>query len=111
MSRGMLGAGAAAFLAGASLIFAGTAQAAPVWLSPTQLSATGFSAQAPRVSVNARGDAVAVWRRNGIVEVSGRQAGAVGWEPAQQISLGGAVAEAPLVGIDSAGDALAAWRS
>jgi hypothetical protein len=107
----MLDAGAAAFLASASLVLAGIAQATPAWLSPTRLSATGFSAQDPQVGVDARGDAVAVWSRNGILEVSGRQAGAGGWEPAQQISLGGALAEAPLVGIDSAGDALAAWRS
>jgi hypothetical protein len=107
----MLGGGAAAVFASASLILAGTAQAAPTWLSPAQLSATGFSAEAPRVSVDARGDAVAVWRRNGIVEVSGRRAGAAGWEPAQKISLSVATAEAPLVRIDSAGDAVAVWRS
>jgi hypothetical protein len=100
-----------ALLASASLILAGAAQAAPTWLSATQLSATGFSAEAPRVSVDARGDAVAVWHRNGIVEVSGRPAGAAGWQPAQAISLGGATAAAPLVGIDAAGDALVAWRS
>jgi len=107
----MLSGSAAAFIASVSLILVGTAQAAPTWLSPTGLSVTGFSAQAPQVNVNARGDAVAVWQRNGIVEASGRPAGAVGWEPAQQLSLGGASAEAPLVGIDSAGDAVAAWRS
>jgi hypothetical protein len=107
----MLSGGATAFLASASLILAGTAQAAPAWLPPTQLSATGFSAQAPQVSGDARGDAVTVWQRDGILEVSGRPAGAAGWEPSQPISLGGAIAEAPLVGIDSAGDAVAAWRS
>ncbi|HEY3759684.1 MAG TPA: PKD domain-containing protein [Solirubrobacteraceae bacterium] len=111
MSKRIVDGGVAALLASASLILAGAAQAAPTWLSATQLSATGFSAEAPRVSVDARGDAVAAWRRNGIVEVSGRPAGAAGWQAAQTISLSGATAAAPLVGIDAAGDALVAWRS
>ena len=107
----MLGGAAATLAAAVSLIAGGPARAAPQWLSPTPLSASGLGADAPQVAVDARGDAVAVWRGNGIVEVSSRPAGAAGWAPAKQISSAGAVAEAPFVGIDSAGDAVVAWRS
>ncbi len=103
--------GAVAFAATAVLMTAGAAQAAPTWLSPAALSATGLSAEAPQVSVDARGDAVAVWRRGGVVEAAGRPAGGAGWEPARKISPAAVDAQAPFVGIDSAGDAVATWRS
>src|SRR5438270_7415397 len=110
MSTRALG-GAVAFAAAVALMTGGAAQAAPTWLSPSPLSATGSSAEAPQVGVDARGDSLAAWVRNGVVEVSGRPAGAAGWEPAQRISPAGVEAQAPVVGIDSAGDAVAAWRS
>lgn len=110
MRRRALG-GAAAFVASASLTVVGIAQATPTWLSSTPLSPAGSSAEAPQVSANARGDAVAEWVRNGVVEVSGRAAGAAGWGSAQKVSSAGSNAQAPLIGIDAAGDAVAAWRS
>ena len=89
------------------------AEAAPQWLSPTQLSAAGRDAEEPRVAVSPGGEAVAVWTRfdgaNTIVQASGRPPGGA-WSPAVDISVAGRNAEEPDVGIDSAGNATAVWR-
>jgi hypothetical protein len=84
------------------------------WAAPTSLSASGRDADAPRVAVDARGDAVAVWASVGLsgwtVQASYRPARgtwgtAVALEPPQQGTA------APDVVLDSSGRAVVVWAS
>jgi hypothetical protein len=83
-------------------------------LGPVQvLSAPGQHADAPRVAVDADGDAVAVWTRfDGTavrIQARARSAGGV-LGPVQILSVGGQSATAPQVAIDAGGDALFVWQ-
>lgn len=82
------------------------------WQPPQDLSASGQSAVNANVSVNGRGDAVAVWHRsNGVhdvVQAAFRPAGGV-WQPAQDLSAVGQTASDGHVAVDSAGNAVAVW--
>ncbi len=82
------------------------------WGAPLDLSAAGQNARNPQVSVDAVGDAVAVWARydgsNTIVEVASASPGGA-WQPAQALSAAGQSAESPQVAVDPAGDAVAVW--
>jgi hypothetical protein len=84
------------------------------WAVPTSLSQSGRDADSPRVAVDARGDAVAVWASVGLsgwtVQAAYRPAGgtwgtAVALEPPQQGTA------APDVVLDSSGRAVAVWAS
>jgi PKD domain len=84
------------------------------WAVPTSLSAPGRDADSPRVAVDARGDAVAVWASVGLsgwtVQAAYRPAGGawgtvVALEPPQQGTA------APEVVLDSSGRAVAVWAS
>jgi len=100
-----------------TLVAAAPAGAAPTWLAPSPLSAPGQSADTPQVSVNGRGDALAVWRRldpksaHYVIEASGRPAGSGSWQTPVTISDTKHESSLPVVGIDAAGDAVAVWLS
>lgn len=102
---------------GVPLLAALPAAAAPTWLAPVKLSATGQNAERPQVAVDARGDAVAVWTRLDeetgfyVVEAAGRPAGSGAWQSAVRVSNTGKQAATPVVGVDAAGDAVVAWES
>jgi PKD domain len=82
------------------------------WGIPTSLSLAGRDAQAPRIAVNARGDAVAVWASVGLsgwsVQSSYRPAGG-SWQPATPLDSPQAGTAAPDVVIDTTGVATAVW--
>ena len=86
--------------------------AAPMPLSPVDLSAGGMNAASPQVAVDPAGDAVAVWSRsdgaNEIVQAASRPAGGA-WTGAVDLSVAGRDAVEPAVAIDSAGNAVAVW--
>jgi hypothetical protein len=95
------------------LLAAAPANAAPTWLAPDDLSATGQNAESPQVALDSQGDAVAVWRRydgaNYIVQAATRPAGGA-WQEPDDLSEAGQNAENPQVAVDSQGDAVAVWR-
>jgi hypothetical protein len=102
---------------GASLLLAAPAGAAPTWLAPSKLSAAGRSAETPQVSVDAQGDALAVWARvdegSGltVIEASGRPAGSGSWQSPVKLSDPMLQGTVPEVALDSSGDAVATWLS
>jgi PKD domain-containing protein len=82
--------------------------------TPTNLASCYFFPATPRVAVDARGDAVAVWRclskAGGYddTEASVRPAGGT-WGTPVQLSDTDAGAQTPQVAIDAHGDAVAVW--
>jgi PKD domain len=107
---------ALASLAGLLLI-CGSATAAPTWLEPTSLSATGESATNAQVAVDARGDSVAVWQRTDAmtantndVQAAVRQAGG-NWQ-ATPTTLASCFffPTTPEIAVDPSGDAVAVWE-
>ncbi len=104
-------------LPGVMLLAVAPAVAAPTWLAPAKLSAAGQSAQAPQVSVDAQGDALAVWQRfdeksgKTVIEASSRPAGSASWQAPAIVSSVGDEASLPQVALDSHGDAVAVWLS
>jgi hypothetical protein len=100
---------------GCWVVVCGPACAAPTWLVPTNLSAAGQNASAPRIAVDQQGDAVAVWERsngsNDVVQASVRPVGAGAWQPAVDLSAAGANTQYATVGSDARGDAVAVWQS
>lgn len=101
----------AAGLATLVVVLAGTTTAA-AWSEPANLPTPGGDAESPRVAVDRRGDAVAVWARSHgrreVVESAARPAGGV-WSRPVRLSAGGD-AEFPQVALDRAGDAVAIWQ-
>jgi hypothetical protein len=82
------------------------------WQAPINLSGTGQNASDPQVTVNAQGNAVAVWTRsngsNDIVQAAARSA-AGSWQAPVNLSAAGQNASDPQVGVDGQGDAVAVW--
>lgn len=97
------------------LLVCGSAGATPTWLVPTNLSAAGDNAIAPRVAVDQQGDALAVWESsNGshyVVQASARSIAAGAWEPPVDLSAAGANTQYATVGSDARGDVVAVWQS
>ena len=88
------------------------ASAAPAWRAATDVSVGGQDADDPRVAVDARGNAIAVWRRsngpNFIVQGAVRAAGGA-WQAPVDLSLAGQNAYGPQVAVDAQGNATAVW--
>ena len=80
------------------------------WSAPATLSAGGATANNAEVSVDATGDAVAVWQRSGIVQSSSFDVGTLTWTAPVDISSGGSTSSDPHVGVSATGDALAVWE-
>ena len=87
-------------------------QPAAAWSGPTNLSAGGGDAESPKVAVDRRGDAVAVWVRSQgrreVIESATRPAGGA-WSSPVRLSAGGD-GEAPQIALDRAGDAVVVWQ-
>jgi hypothetical protein len=97
---------------GSAVIQSATRSAATgAWGAPATLSAAG-TAYTPQLAMNAAGDAVAQWWRNGVIEDAYRPAGTVTWEAPVALSstttLGGAMIPSD-VAIDPAGNVVAVW--
>ena len=84
------------------------------WSAPASLSTPGRDAQAPRIAVNSRGDAVAVWASVGFtgwtIQAASRPAGGA-WQPAVPLDSPQAGTAAPDVVVDDTGRAVAVWAA
>ena len=84
------------------------------WSAPTSLSKPGRDAQAPRIAVNSRGDAVAVWASVGFtgwtIQAASRSAGGP-WQSAVPLDTPQAGTAAPDVVVDDTGRAVAVWAA
>jgi len=105
------GLAALALAASAFLLAVAPAGAAPTWLSPAPLSATGHNAEAIQVAVDAEGDALSVWQNSAtkVIEAAGRPAGGT-WQAPAVISNPADEALLPQVALDSHGDAVVVWE-
>jgi hypothetical protein len=96
-----------------AMVLPGGALAAPAWLAPSDLSATGQMVERPQVAVDPQGDAVAVWARsNGsdlIIGSAERPAGGT-WSAPVELSAPGEEAHGAQVALDAGGDAVAVWE-
>jgi hypothetical protein len=84
------------------------------WSTPANLSASGRDAFSPQISVNAAGNAVAVWTRyddsNYIVQSASSTDGGVTWSPTvSNLSAVGGSANSPQISVNAAGTAVAVW--
>jgi hypothetical protein len=77
------------------------------------LTAAGQDADLPRVTVDGRGDAIAVWERpkgtDLIVQAATRTAADAAWQIPLDLSAAGHSAFTPQVAVDGQGDAIAVW--
>jgi plastocyanin len=82
------------------------------WEAAVPLSVAGDSAEAPQVSLDPNGNAVALWSRTDatprVIQAAERPAGG-GWLPPELISVIGRSANEPQVASDSVGNAVAVW--
>jgi hypothetical protein len=83
------------------------------WSTPVNLSAAGGNAQSPQISVDAAGNAIAVWHRgdggNDVVQTSSSTDGGVTWSTAVDLSAAGVIAKDPQVSVDATGTTIAVW--
>jgi hypothetical protein len=98
---------------------AGTIQAAAgsaggAWQAAINVSEPGQNARAPRVAVDAAGDAVVVWERPSgateVIQTATMSAGGA-WQAATTLSSAGAGEQAPALAMDPQGDAAAIWTA
>lgn len=84
-----------------------------IWQAPTDLSTIGEDASGAQVVVDARGNALAVWRRsdgaNHLVQAAARPAASGVWLAPVDLSASGLNAESPQLAVDAQGNALAVW--
>ena len=94
-------------------IYPGSALAAPAWLTPADLSASGQSASEPQIAVSSDGEAVALWSRSdgarNIIQATARPPGGT-WQSPVDVSAIGQNAAEPQLALDAEGDATAVWR-
>ena len=102
---------------GAALVtWAATRPAGGDWSAPEDLSVTGEADSFfPQVSIDADGNAIAVWGRQitaepDVIRAATRPAGG-GWSAAEDISLASTDAQEPEVAMNTAGTAVAAWAT
>jgi hypothetical protein len=81
------------------------------WSTPTLLSATTSGAVLPHVSLDAHGNAVALWTQTlgGFSRVLAAALGSTGWSSARVLSKSGADALTPQVALDDQGDGAVVW--
>lgn len=93
-------------LLGAAVQSALALAASPGWVAPETLSSPA-RAEGVRTAIDADGDALAVWRSNGLM-FSTRSPGDGGWSAPQQISAEVDVAS-PALAVNAAGEAVISW--
>jgi hypothetical protein len=110
MGRVLVGVALQCLLMG---VVASTAVATPRWLAPVALSAAGPNADTSRVVVDGRGDAFAVWEREGCcgrsVEAAERPAGGAWESPVDLSGESERGAAEPKIAVDASGDSVAVW--
>ena len=90
------------------------AHAAEAWLAPVDLSDAppmGQSIDDPEIATDAQGNAVAVWRRNGVVQAASRPAGGV-WSAPDNLTNVPTASTAnvvPRVAVGEQGNAVVTW--
>ena len=96
-----------------SVVQAATRAPGATWQTPITLSASGRSAYSPQVSVDAQGNATAIWYRsngtNDVVQAATRAPGGA-WMAAVNLSATGRNAAGPHLSVDTLGNATAIWR-
>lgn len=96
----------------ADLVQSSSRPAGGSWGPAVPLSVPGDDAEAPQVSLDPGGNAVAVWSRSDatprVIQGAERPAGG-GWLPPALISVVGQSANEPQVASDSVGNAVAVW--
>ena len=99
------------------LLLCGSAAAAPIWLEPISLSATGESATDAQVAVDAHGDSVAFWQRpdamtanTNDVQAAVRPAGGNWQTTPTTLASCFFFPTTPEIAVDPSGDAVAAWE-
>jgi hypothetical protein len=84
------------------------------WSSPVNLSAAGQSAGNPQVTMDATGNAIAVWYRydgsNYVIQASRFDVATDSWSSADDLSAAGQDAIHPQVATDATGNAVVVWR-
>jgi PKD domain len=99
--------------AGESVIQVASRGAGGAWAAGSRLSLEGRSASEPQISIDAGGDASAVWKSSDgthpVIESASRPAGG-SWGESKEISEAGQDASEPQVAVDPAGDAVAIWH-
>ena len=85
-----------------------SAAAAPTWLAPKSLSATGSGSDLS-IALDAAGDAFTVWARSGTAQAAERPAGG-SWSAAQGISGSCVDASGVQLAVNAAGRAVAVWE-
>jgi PASTA domain/PKD domain len=84
-----------------------------VWSAPHNLTAGGVPTGAPEVSLDAAGNAVAVWERlsggHQVIQAAVRPAASGAWIAPKNLSPGGTGSDYPEVALDPAGDAIVVW--
>ena len=82
-------------------------------LNPTELSAKGESASAPRITSDGSGNVVAIWRAaegdTSAIRAASRSEGG-SWSSPRRISTPAAGTESPRLAMDRLGNALAVWQ-
>jgi hypothetical protein len=95
------------------IVQAAVRPAGGAWGAAQDLSAAGQTALQPDIAADARGDAVAVWKRsdgtNFIVQAAALPMGG-SWGAAQSLSTAGQNASDPRIALDPFGDAVADWN-
>jgi hypothetical protein len=87
------------------------ASATPAWLAPSEVSVTERMVGDTSLAVDPKGDAVAVWWREGShIESAFRPAESLSWSAPTSLTAPGQRAENPEVGIDARGDAVTVWQ-
>jgi hypothetical protein len=94
-------------------VLASYRRAGKTWSRPQPVSGTASGSLSPRVAVNARGDALAVWTQStggfSRVQAASFSAGGSTWSAARVLSRMGADALTPQVMLDDGGDGAVAW--
>jgi hypothetical protein len=89
--------------------------ASGTWQQPQNLSTPGPNALGPRLAIDERGDAIAVWRyavgATHVIQAAVRAPSGGAWLPAQRVSPAGDDAYTPQVALDARGDATVVWRN
>lgn len=110
MAAGLLGFGSV-LLAG---VWSPAIAATSTWSTPVNLSATGGNGQGPQISVDAEGNAFAVWNRfdggNTTVQTSASRDGGLTWSAPLDLSAPGVDAVNPQLSVDSSGNIIVVWN-
>jgi PKD repeat protein len=104
--------GSAVAVSALGVMTCASASAAPAWLAPSTLTASGVGVVGDaRLAADPKGDMVSVWWREGQhIESASRPAESASWSAPVLVTADGRNGETPAVGISAQGDAVAVWQ-